>query len=318
MGGRRRSARRTARATRARGCRRPRPAARSPRPGAGDRPLERSRWAASRAARPSSTPRSSIASAMPGPRERADDEAAAAERLQQPLVGEGRERDAKRRSRYAEPLRERHLRHAVAGGELAFEDELSHPQRCLHSLRMPSGLRARLAFARHCERIQPERLCMQSAPDFGIQTHFLAINGELSACSLGYGNRRPNPRPRGQLGGDAALASASHRRAGRKWSSRLPGRKGQHIGRRVMPTVVAVETPLLGSVGEDDPEFDGSLPRQLQGCPAPRESEFSSFARETFGRGTQPDPASASQCDVDRASRIHQGSPGRPTFSRAS
>ena len=53
---------------------------------------------------PSSTPRSSIASSMSVARELADDEAAAGERLEEPLVLERHQRDPERRPGDAELL----------------------------------------------------------------------------------------------------------------------------------------------------------------------------------------------------------------------
>ena len=83
---------------------------------------------------PSSTPRNSIPSRDVGAGERAHDEAAAGERLEQPLVRERREREAQRRPRDAEPLRELDLGNALARGERAVEDELAQAQLGLHRL----------------------------------------------------------------------------------------------------------------------------------------------------------------------------------------
>jgi hypothetical protein len=70
-----------------------------------------------------------------GERERADDEAAAGEALEQPLVGERRQREAERRARDAEPLRELDLGQAFAGAEPASEDELPEAERRLRRQR---------------------------------------------------------------------------------------------------------------------------------------------------------------------------------------
>ena len=67
--------------------------------------------------------------------ERADHEAAAAQRLEQALVRQRPERDPERRPRDPEPLGQRDLGDALAGAQLTLEDELPHPQRGLRGLR---------------------------------------------------------------------------------------------------------------------------------------------------------------------------------------
>ena len=69
-----------------------------------------------------------------GAGERAHDEAATGERLEQSLVRERREREAQRRPRDAESLRELDLGDALARGERAVEDELAQAQLGLHRL----------------------------------------------------------------------------------------------------------------------------------------------------------------------------------------
>jgi hypothetical protein len=58
-------------------------------------------------------------------REGAHAVAAAFTRREQPFVLEARERQPQRRARHAEPLDERELGHALAGRELAVEDQLA-------------------------------------------------------------------------------------------------------------------------------------------------------------------------------------------------
>src|SRR5262249_31923391 len=68
-------------------------------------------------------------------RERADDEAPARERLEEPLVGERLERHPEGRPRDAHPLGQLDLRQAVAGRDLAAEHELPQSERRLGRLR---------------------------------------------------------------------------------------------------------------------------------------------------------------------------------------
>src|SRR3954452_1215991 len=68
-------------------------------------------------------------------RERAHDEAAAGRRLDEPLVLEAREREAKRRARDAELRGERDLRQALPAAQLAVEHELAQAQRRAQPLR---------------------------------------------------------------------------------------------------------------------------------------------------------------------------------------
>ena len=69
-----------------------------------------------------------------GAGERAHNEATAGERLQQPFVSERREREAERRPRDAESLRELDLGDALPRSERAVENELAQAQLGLHRL----------------------------------------------------------------------------------------------------------------------------------------------------------------------------------------
>ena len=91
-----------------------------------------------------------------------------------------------------------------------------------------------------------------------------------------------------------------NRCAGRKAKPRLPSRKRKHICRHVPPPIIAIESLLLGSVGEGDAKLYGPLPGEPE-CRGPvGESESCGIAGEPFGGRTNPAPVGAGRGDVDR------------------
>ena len=129
------------------------------------------RSAANRAAVPSSTPRSSIASWMSACGELPHHVAAAGQPAQQALVLERGQREAQRRARDAEPLDQRQLRHPLARRELAAEDQLAQAQQRPHDLSLVG-----LARRRRCDRR------VQSIPVGGAACRDLS----RSAAKIGF------------------------------------------------------------------------------------------------------------------------------------
>ena len=110
-----------------------------------------------------------------------------------------------------------------------------------------------------------------------------------------------------------------NRRAGGRARPRLPGRERQHIGRRVLPAVIAVEPLLLGSVGEGDAELDRRRRTRAQSRHAARHGVGRPLRARAVRLPDKPrlQPAQR-RGDVDRSGQFHHDSPARAARSRAS
>src|SRR5215831_7129418 len=95
-----------------------------------------------------------------------------------------------------------------------------------------------------------------------------------------------------------------HRSAGYDGRTRLPGGKREHICRSIVPAISAIELPLVGVVGQHDPEFYMSGRREPDRCYSVDQRSRCSIPNDVFKVRTNRFPSIMARSDIDRRGKL--------------